>query len=164
MKEFLVLRGFAGEYYDGSPCLLVELDDELRKCILDRVADAEKMTEKHGTSFHSLDFFDYTGEWFDMYSLDEEREDVQAFHDRVYTDESFVLPEDSAILKHIQEKVQTGQYDGGAHIRTDCDTMVVTTDRVYFKMYPKHTEDFRVESTSISTSYLLGTDAISKTA
>jgi len=153
MKKFLVLRGYGSEYLDCSPCVLVEMDDRLRKSILDRVQDVQKLAEKHGTSLHGASFFDYSGEWFDLYSLDDKRGDIEDFQLRMEDEALVELSEDDPILKHIQEKTENGQYDGGAHIRTDCDMMEVTTDKVFFKMYVKHT-DFAVDSKGINPGCL----------
>lgn len=153
MKKFILLRGHSGEDLDATPCFLLEVGEELRERALDRAADAKELSEKHGTSFNSLEFFDYAGDWFDLYSLDDEREDVEDIQDRLGTEDLLELTEGSDLLKHIQKKVERSQYDDGASIRTDCNVMIVASDRIYFKMYPKHT-DLQVESTGIEYSYL----------
>lgn len=146
--KFIALMGHGGDDLDSTPCLLLEMTDELHKSILSRAEDVAKLTEKYGTSLYALSFFDYSGEWFDLYALDEEREDVDAFQLAIYDQGSVVLEKDDPLLKHILERCENSEYEGGAHIRTECNEMIVVNDRVLFSMILKHT-DIRLESTSI---------------
>jgi len=157
-KQYLVVRCFpcSQDFEFTTPTLLLEVDDRLRADVAKRARSAQVMEDAHGTSFNNLTFFDYRGTWFDLYSLDEEREEVQEFIEVLEREEYVEVVEGNSVLEHILERCaeEKWSYQGGTQIRSELDQMVVSTESFHFKMNLKHTS-FEVESLGVLASVVL---------
>lgn len=150
MSKYFALRGYGGEHLDATPILLVGLNTETCAKMLARVGHAKSMREKDDC-FSGMDFHDYTGEWFDLYSLDPDLEGVEDFQEVIDRDNVVVV--DGDLLAHVKAKCVDSQYDGGAYIRTECNIMAVSHEGVRFKAYPKHT-DLHMETSMLYVDLL----------
>lgn len=149
MPKFAV-SVYGAENLDAVPTMLVELDAATCGALVARIAVVKGIREKDDT-LYGMDYHDYTGEWFDLYSLDGDLEEVADLQDRLASGNIIELKGD--LLAHVEKKCEDSQYDGGAQIRTECNIMTVCHDGVLFTAYPKHTS-IRMETSMLSMDLL----------
>ena len=145
----ILVKGYAGtEHFDGTPCLWLDLTPELAQQWLARIAQVKGLKESD-SRIHSLDFWCCHGDFFDLYSLDEQVEGVEALVDALEGEETVELDDVSpAVLAEVERALEKEQYSGGARIRTEVDMLEVADNYVVRSGCVKHTS-IRLESVGL---------------
>lgn len=125
----LLLRTFSNveDYYGDCEWAFVELTKELAQTILKR-AKAFKKAKEADDCLVEMYFWDSSPQYYEYSKLDEK------LHDKLIDDEWMAAEE-------------TFKADDDAQ-STECDSMVILDNYVYWTMYPKHT-DVRITTGSV---------------
>ncbi len=156
----VLIRGYANdEYFDGTPCLCVDLDKELATKWLERIRTVKGLKEAD-RSVHSLDFWAGEGDFFLMYGLetgapDDLRETVEGIIESLEAEEMVVLDPESPAYAHVEGRLKERRHEGGARIRTETDLLEVTDTYVVRCGYVKHS-NVRLETVGIQLDDLAG--------
>ena len=149
MEKLLVVRGSADDSLDATPLLALRVDVDMCEEILEKIAKVVVLTSEN-PSVYVLTYWDYRGDWFDLYSLDDDS--TWEVEGKIDLEGYMLLDLDSELAKHILDKCGTSQYDGGAFINTDCSTLDVTDCGVHFTASVKHT-GLEISGSRLSTDF-----------
>jgi len=149
MEKLLIVRGSADDSLDATPICALVIDEDMCKEILEKISKVVELTSKD-SSVYTITYWDYRGDWFDLYSLDENH--MLEVEGNIDLKEYMLLDLDNELAKHILEKCETSQYDGGAFINTDCSTLDVTDRGVHFTARVKHT-GLEISGSRLSTDF-----------
>jgi hypothetical protein len=139
-SRFVLLRGHGDEYLEAKPAMLLEIGEQFEMLMHARIEMARRLFDED-TDFYCLRFFGCHGDWLDFDSLDCERADVQALEEEFSKSEISSVEVGGDLLAYISGMCKIPRHDGnGALIRTDRDRMIVTTDGVFFRAHPRHSD------------------------
>jgi len=161
----ILIKGYANDEHLGeTPCLCLDIDYEMARRWLDRI-EKVKAIKASDDDVCSLDFWEYAGEFFDLYSLDsltrnaspdtEEalRKAIDETVEALEGEEIVTLAEDSPLAGPFNKGMEKSSLDGGLYIRTESDRLEVMEDRAYRCAYVKHT-NIRVETVTLTKADL----------
>ena len=145
----ILVRGYSNdEYCDVSiPCLCLDLDVETIQKWIRRIALVAKLHKDDGTVY-SLDFWEYGGDFFDIYDLDDSVEGVEAATESIENEDLVVVEPGSPLDEELEAKLENLKFDGGVRIRTETDMLEVTDEAVIRCGMIKHTST-RLETVRI---------------
>jgi hypothetical protein len=148
-----LIRGYVNdEWSDVSiPCLYLDISQEQAFKWLERIAAVKRFRETD-SRLYSMDFWEGTGDFFDVYDLEDEGTEVEGLQEAIESIESeemVVLEEGTPLAKLVESKLEGLKYDGdGVRLRTETDQIEVTDEAVIRCGYFKHTS-IRIETVRI---------------